>query len=149
MTVALAQVVSQTTHLVLFSAEPRVDGLRNLDAIRNVLRPPLVALDQTQQLTINTHSAQGIIKSGTLAVDISVPTVLTLRSKIWKLVVLAGWYSPISPSSFRQLKNLWEKFFGTLARCVHSLHIDDQFFRVCSLHLSCLIIPVVCLGLIS
>lgn len=33
------KVVSQTTHIVLFSLEPRVDGLRNLDAIRNVLRP--------------------------------------------------------------------------------------------------------------
>lgn len=33
------KVVSQTTHLVLFSAEPRVDGLRNRDVIRSVLRP--------------------------------------------------------------------------------------------------------------
>eukprot|EP00435_Cladocopium_sp_Y103_P034308 s1640_g8.t2 len=33
------KVVSQTTHLVLFSAEPRVDGLRNLDVIRSVLQP--------------------------------------------------------------------------------------------------------------
>ena len=49
------QVVSQTTHLVLFSAEPRVDGLRNRDVIRSVLRPPLVWDKSETILTCSEH----------------------------------------------------------------------------------------------
>ncbi|CAK8999484.1 unnamed protein product [Durusdinium trenchii] len=33
--------VARTTHLILFSVEPKVDGLQNLDTIRGILRPPL------------------------------------------------------------------------------------------------------------
>ncbi|CAK9052463.1 unnamed protein product [Durusdinium trenchii] len=41
--------VARTTHLILFSVEPKVDGLQNLDTIRGILRPQSalsVALEQ-------------------------------------------------------------------------------------------------------
>lgn len=49
------QVVSSTTHLILFSVEPRADGLRNLDVIRNVLRPSLGRWEENGTAALSCH----------------------------------------------------------------------------------------------